>query len=370
MSDLGASVYLSFDCPACKVRIHSAPSAEIVCPACGASIHRYESPQSLPDPYSDFDRVTRIPSSTVVQGKRWLPYAFLDPILDCEAAYFLMPEDWIFDGGVLWSPDNPSLPARPWLHLTDPTGDTGIEIFPALAFAWNDNPYMQTNAATAVPAGAIEFHPPLEPQRALEDIILPRYRSLPELKVLSLQALPQLPAGYMPPRAIPSGVRFTAAAAQARLTYTRGGNAIEEEMTVVTECMQTEIDAPSGPLSGYYWRIVHAQSLFAPAGLLAEQGLLLQNLLSAVAPAPIWERRVQSVSQRLLSDALTQTQTELDKPARAQVEKAQSEPEPQPDHLLERQCAFRKVWQSGDRYIVTNDENYSPNANSEVWTVV
>jgi hypothetical protein len=364
------SIFLSFDCPACKVRIHSAPTADIVCPACGASIQRYESPTSLPDPYSDFDRASRIPAGTVVQGKRLLPYAFLDPILDCEAAYLLIPDGWDFEGGVLWNPDNPSMPARPWLRLSEPGSAAGIEFFPALTFAWNDNPYMQANPSVSMTAGAIEFHPPLDPLRAIEQIVLPRYRSLPGLKKLSLDALLQFPAGYTPPRAIPPSVHFTAGAAQAHLSYISGEREIEEVVTVVTECMQTRLELASGDLIGYSWRITHARSIYTPAGHLDEHNMLLQTLLSAVAPAPIWERRVQHVSQRMLRDTLDHTLVKEHETESTLVVTAHPEPEPKPDHTLERQCAFRKTWQNGDHYVITNDENYVPNDSGDNWTEV
>lgn len=56
-----------------------------------------------------------------------------------EAFRFLMPSDWIFEGGMRWILDNPVMPSVTEFRVFNPKSEEQFEVFPNHCFFWSNN---------------------------------------------------------------------------------------------------------------------------------------------------------------------------------------------------------------------------------------
>jgi hypothetical protein len=226
----------------------------------------------------------------------FVPFVYVDPATGTEAFRCLVPKGWKVEGGITWSP-NPALPAQSRFRFYDPKGVDELNLFPAQAFFWTNNRlFLATN-----PPGTLRFNTlvaqPIDLDTALTRIIASVRRGTTRMSVGAKTPVPELAALA---RGEPAGgLRSSAEAGKARLSYLEGDQAIEEELYAAVANFVV-------PMPGYfidYWYIDSVFSFRAAKGKLASRARLFQTMIYSMRLNPSWFARVVHVKEALIAQS-------------------------------------------------------------------
>ena len=115
------------------------------------------------------------PSRNPVKFKR---YSYTDREgTGLEAFSFLMPVDWLFNGGLIWILDNPGMPATAAFTVSNSKGAEEFEVFPNQPFFWTTNQQLLGMFPSGSRYFGNEVQPVMNASQALQQIVLPRFRN-------------------------------------------------------------------------------------------------------------------------------------------------------------------------------------------------
>lgn len=226
-----------------------------------------------------------------------------------EAFRMLIPADWGFTGGVQWLMNNPGMPAVIAFRVHNPQGAEAFEAFPNIACYWTSNPMV----TAMLPVGSLyygnEVRPPVPAIRALQELVIPRYRGqVPGLQVVQQQHLPDLARELQANSPIaPTGVT-SADGARVRIRYQEGEREIEEDIFGVVEVSRTS--APMfmfvGTMENIFWMADYLFSFRALAGTLDGLSDLFMAIVRSFRLNLQWYGRYVQVSQFMIQNQIQQ----------------------------------------------------------------
>ncbi len=237
-----------------------------------------------------------VASLAAAEAQTFVPFVYVDPMTGLEAFRCLVPRGWKVEGGVTWS-QNPALPAQSRFRFYDPAGVDELNLFPTRAFFWTDNRlFLATN-----PPGTLRFNTmvakPMSLDAALSRIVAGVRTGTSRLAVINQQRVPELATLA---RGEPvQGLRATAEAGKARVTYLDADKAIEEEFYAAVANFIV-------PLPGYfidYWYIDYVFSFRAAKGKLGSRARIFQTMIHSMKVNPSWFAKVVHTKEALIAQS-------------------------------------------------------------------
>jgi hypothetical protein len=215
-----------------------------------------------------------------------------------EAFKLLIPSDWQSEGGIQWLLDNPGMPAVSQLRVWNPKGAEQFQVFPNQAFFWTDNPMTMALFPVGSKYFGNEVKAPLKPVQALREIVIPRFRNVQGLKVVSEQDISNLisPSG-------PGGggsLKTTTEAGKIRIEYTENGKTMEDEIYCVVEATYFPIQSMSGTTNNILWGVNYIASFRAEKGKLDAGAKLFQTISKSVTLNLEWFNKYVQVVEYLI----------------------------------------------------------------------
>lgn len=204
----------------------------------------------------------------------YTPVDVHDPMIENQRAFsLLVPQGWQVTGGVHWEPNLLPL-AGAVVTVADPSGRYALETFFPQAFGWTEG--------GLIPQGQIWLGsivmPPMGPQQALEQLVLPQVRPAYDLLGVTAVDTSQLEGNVQ-------GVRM-------RIGYGDGqGGLIEEEF--VTTISYASVGQGGARID--QWAFGALYSLRAPAGELDSALPLLESIAASSDLDPLWFSNYQVV---------------------------------------------------------------------------
>jgi PDZ domain-containing protein len=292
-----------------------------------------------------------------------------DELAGMDAYQLLVPEGWQADGGVLWRPDRPAVPADITVRVRNPRGPEELAIFPSQLFNWS--PLLEQ----AIPRGqkylGCEVVRPVDgPLAALKAIVLPRFRTelRDRLRIVAESELPRLAKAAAPSYQQP-GVPVNVRAGRIRIEYPAGDRQFQEDLT----CVFFAVEGPSGVM----WAVDQITSARTERGKLDEERPLFETVLGSARPNLEWFDQYMAVSQILVQGA-NQTQAQVMERARIQRAASQHVSETIRSAYQARQATMDQVARNYDEKAVRGVQAYRnpldgsrvevPDQYEHVWT--
>lgn len=316
-----------------------------------------------------------------------------------EAFSFLMPSDWKFEGGMQWILDNPAMPAVTAFRVFNPAGKEQFEVFPNHCYFWTTN---QQQLYLSPPGsryfGSVVMQP-VTAREALQDIILPEFRSgMPGLVISKNEDLPELPELVGAGKQQEAFVTPAATGARLRVSYMENGVPMEEEFYAVTESITFPVQGLMGTSYNTIWYIDYIFSFKSEKGKLESHTREFQTITSSFKLNPAWYakysnvivymaqqqiRQIHSIGEfsRMLSRMSDQMSTESMRQfeARGQVYDKVSRQfsdnmlgidryyDPFEGREVELPSGYNHAWSNNlGEYIVTDNPNFNPNVGSNL----
>jgi hypothetical protein len=222
-----------------------------------------------------------------------------------EAFSMLVPTDWEYEGGVQWILDNPGMPAISQFRVWNPRGTEEFSVFPSQAFFWTDN------------GGTLQLFPPgskyfgnevrelLTPLEALEQVVIPRYRSgVQGLKVVKQEEISDvvLPSGASSQSPLQTSTR----AGKVRLEYTDSGRAYEDEIYCIVEATYYPLQSTFGSYTNIMWGVNYIGSFRAEKGKLDASARLFQAISNSVTLNVQWFNTYVQIIEYLIKMQIQQ----------------------------------------------------------------
>lgn len=241
----------------------------------------------------------------VVNGVLMKPFAYFDPQANLEAFSLLVPQGWQVSGGTKWVIERPAAPAQISLRLYNPQGPEAFEVFPTLYFTWMNNPLIQLTKPIGSLYFGFEVRQPIPARDALRQFVLPRFRKLPDLRIIDegpamelLQAINQT----QPIR--DDGTQTTRDSARVRLHYNLSQSELAEELSCITEYSRVAAGGMFGSGETIYWNVCYGTAFRAVPDTLESYADLYRAIFSSFKFNPAWIGLVQQVSQGLTSNTI------------------------------------------------------------------
>ncbi len=316
-----------------------------------------------------------------------------------EVFSFLKPEDWQFDGGINWIPDNPAMPAVIPFRVYNTKGKDEFEVFANRCFFWTTNLQLLAMFPPGTKYFGSKVKLPVKAQAALKKIILPDERkNYPDFKIISESDLPELAQALGAGKQAQGIGKSDASGAKIRFSYTKNGVGMEEEIYAVVENLTFPVNSMQGTFFNTLWYVDYIFSFKCEKGKLEDKTRIFQtitssfrlnpkwyakysNLIEYMAKQQIWQ--IQSVGEfsRMLSQMSDQMRTEQQTQfeSRGNVYDKVSEKfsdntlginrfyDPYEGHEVELPSGYNHAWcNNNGEYIVTDNPNYNPNVGSNL----
>ncbi len=222
-----------------------------------------------------------------------------------EAFSFLMPAEWMFEGGMTWLLDNPMMPSVSAFRVFNPNGREEFEVFPNHSFYWTTN----NQQMSLFPPGSRYFgsvvKQPVTAQVALKEIVLPEQRGgFQGLTILKNENLPELPAAIGAGQQ-QAGVVSSATGAKLRISYVSGRVPMEEEFYGVVETMTFPTQGMYGISYNTLWYLDYIFSFKAEAGNLEKNTKIFQTIVSSFKVNPRWYAKYSNIIVYLAQQQIT-----------------------------------------------------------------
>ncbi|MBC7236652.1 MAG: hypothetical protein H5T69_12505 [Chloroflexi bacterium] len=272
-------------CPQCGAGLEGASEGYVVCQYCGASlVIRQGGGEAGPQ--------------EAVRGMRLRQFVYTDAQgTGLEMFRMLMPVGWEFQGGCHWMLDNPGMPATLGFQMRNPHGAEAFEVLPNMNFTWNNNPMTRMMFPVGSRYFGAEVRPPMGARQAMQELVLPRYRSgVQNLRVLALELQPDLPHLVKAEAVVEGG---SAEGAKAHIRYTWGQTALEEEIYSVVEVFRAPIVTMFGAYEAIFWFVDYLFSFRTTAGHLKAMTDLFTVMIKSLQVNPYWYAAYKSIVQFL-----------------------------------------------------------------------
>jgi len=248
-------------------------------------------------------------SAAIDQGNvlKFKKYTYIDQQgTGLEAFSFLMPSDWVFEGGMTWILDNPAMPAVTAFRVYNPKGKADFEVFANHCYFWTNN----LQLLGMFPPGSKYFgstvKKPVTAQKALRNIILTQHRkSFQDLTVLKDEDVPELPIALGAGKQAQGYGSSGATGAKLRVSYTQNGIPMEEEFYAVVESMTFPITGMYGTTYNPIWYIDYIFSFKAEKAKLESNTQVFQTITSSFKLNPRWYAKYSNVIEYLAQQQIT-----------------------------------------------------------------
>ncbi len=314
----------------------------------------------------------------------------------CEAFRLLIPSDWNFQGGIIWTLDNPGMPAVAQFTVRNPKGPEAMEVFPNQAMFWTNNQMLLATFPVGSRYFGAEVRPVMDSQKALMEIVLPRFRgNVSDLKIIHQKNLPGL-AKALGAESSQPGVKTFVDAAKIRIEYLNDSIPVEEEIFAVVEGFSFGFQSMQGMITNTNWFVDYIFSFKAKKGELDRNAVLFQTMVQSFKVNSVWFNKynqtvnylIQAQIQQIrsmgeLSRIISQTSSEIsDSMMKSYQDRQQvydrisenfSEYVRGTEHYqnpfegckVELPGGYHHVWTNASgEYIFTDNPNYNPNIGS------
>ncbi len=283
-----------------------------------------------------------------------------------EAFSFLMPVDWVFDGGIIWFLDNPAMPATAAMKLTNPRGSEQFELFPNQAFWYTTNQQMLYIKPVGSRYFGCEVRPQMNAMQALHRVVLPRFRSdAGNLRVISEQEVPELAQIIKKTQQPQAGLRADANAGKVRVEYTMNGKPMEEEIYAAVESYTYPIQSWSGVVYNTNWTVDYIFSFKAEKGKLDEAAKIFQTIIYSFRVNPNWYNKYTQLVNYLIQRQIQQIHS-IGELSRMLAQTSDQIREDNMRQYYEREAIHDKISENFSDYIRGVDRYYDPNVGHQV----
>jgi len=229
------------------------------------------------------------------------PHGFARPVV---ARTFLAPINWSVKGGVQWTQ------SRCLFQITEthavvegPEENERFEVYPDVYWQWSQDPIAQQSIQQS---GCI-VAPPMDPRQVIEQYVLPRFR--PEARIVFARPMPDVAQAVyreamdtLGPMLQQGRAGIETEAGQVRITYTQGGEAYEEWITVAIATLTTQSFNSQALMQGYMipepaytFFATDIYGFRAPKGELNQHENLYATMMASMRMNPAWERALQQI---------------------------------------------------------------------------
>jgi len=281
----------------------------LACPQCGAGL-----PSAADNVICQYcgTRLIRTPAGpagaaeTLAQGMRFSPHICMDVGgTGLEAFRVLIPSGWQVNGGVVWLPDNPSMPATLGYQIYNPAGAEALEVFPTLPFYWFNDPL----SLMALPMGSryfgCEVHPPLPVIQAMKQITLPRFRNIAGLIIAKEELVPDLPRQVAGNATAQTGYNPQMEGGHLRIQYpSRLRLAFEEDLIGVVAVTRAGIPSMFGYTEIISWQLNYQMGFRASFGQLDQLADLFRTIITSFQLNPRWYATIVQMGQYMTQNQI------------------------------------------------------------------
>jgi len=307
-----------------------------------------------------------------------------DNVAGREAFQILIPAGWETEGGIRWRYDRFDL-ATVAMRVANPSGPEALEFYPTFPFVWVEGGIPCCPEGSEY-LGHEVLTPITDPTTFVREIVLPRYRSHVNARIVESTSLPEIA------QAVAGNAQGTdVTAANIRVEYQESGRWVEEDFHVVlfyTKSPYVQGSVRWGPSTLYSFK--------AERGQLDNMAGLMQAMVSSVTVDEQWFSEYQQVVRMAikngmlairnageLSRIIAQTSEEIGQMYREAYENQQATYDrvnagfsratrgveayhnPYEDRPVELPSSYTYVWVSPQgEYIFSNDPGYDPNVGS------
>jgi hypothetical protein len=287
MNSNGEEKLVVLVCPQCGASLTPGQEEYILCQFCGTSLiwERRQEPAGKSE-------------INTMRGMRLKQFIYTDTEgTGLELFRMLVPLGWNFRGGCRWLLDNPGMPACVAFQIWNPQGAEMFEVLPNMNFTWNANPMARMMVTVGSRSFGAEVRPPVSIQQALQEFVLPRYRSMVQnLKILNFEPLPDLPRLAKSEAPLSGG---SAEGGKIRIRYTWQNTQFEEDIYGVVEIFRAPLASMFGAGEILIWFIDFLFAFRTASGRLDATGDLSLAMISSFKLNPHWYAAYRSIIQSL-----------------------------------------------------------------------
>lgn len=377
--------YVILSCPRCGGQLpHGGP--EIVCEYCGARLilrHSLGGSQPADEP--------------TVLGHRLTRHVCQDQYTGLPAFRLLIPAGWQFQGGINWLIHRPASPIQTAFQIVNPAGPQVYAALPEQYFQWMNNPGMPSPPRGTLYFG-YEIQPPHSALDAIYTFLLPRFRQVPGLEVVKVEAAPDWVARVVDNEPIPQNAQFSREGIRLRVRYQVEGHPLLEEILAIVEYLRMVTPMGWSRAETVFWSINRVAAWRSTPEHLDESLALFNAINTSIELTPQWQATVRQISQQMaqgkireinqigamarqigqqmsqVSDMIREgyesRQRSLDRSSKQFSEYIRGVDgyyDPNSGRNVELPGGFRQAWcNSLGEYILSDDPSYNPNIGSNV----
>jgi len=240
--------------------------------------------------------------------QRFKKYTYIDQQgTGLEAFSFLMPSDWIFEGGMTWILDNPAMPSVTAFRVYNPQGKEEFEVFANQCNFWTTNLQLLGMFPPGTKYFGSTVKKPVTAQKALRNIILPKHRkNFQDLTVIKDENVPELPIALGAGQQAQGYGSSEATGAKLRVSYTQNGIPMEEEFYAVVESFTFPVQGMYGTTYNTLWYIDYIFSFKSEKGKLESYTQVFQTITSSFKVNPKWYAKYSNVIEYLAQQQIRQ----------------------------------------------------------------
>jgi hypothetical protein len=235
-------------------------------------------------------------------------YSFIDRQgTGSEAFSFLMPVDWMFNGGLIWITDNPGMPATAAFKVSNSKGSEEFEVFPNQPFFWSSNQQLLNMFPVGSKYFGNEVKPIMNARQALRQVVLPRFRNnVGNLRVIKDESVPELAKAIAARTQEQGGVISEFDAAKVRIEYNVGGKSMEEEIYAVVESYSFPVQAWGSVKYNTTWTVDNIFSYKAEKGKLEAASRIFQTMTYSFQVNKYWYNKYVQLVEYLIRNQIQQ----------------------------------------------------------------
>lgn len=302
MLDSDSSAYFSLDCPRCGAPLPEY-AEQISCQYCGARLI-FKSAKTHPKAFTQPAAGERPDPSELTL----FPLSYVEPRTHLDAFTIGIPAGWQFSGGINWG-NKAAAPAELAFKIFAPGGVEQLECFPNQYYGWSENPVYRMQIPVGGDFYQSEFRPPLSVADFLQQVILPRFRKRPGLKILGGQTdstLIQKTQSQLNPSTPQQ--QFSVDAARLQVTYLENGQTIREELVAVLVFMRVSAGGFFGNVENIFWYSDGILAWRVRADDFDQLHPLFDRIFKSFQPNPQFIAAVQQISQQMTMGVVQQIQ--------------------------------------------------------------
>jgi hypothetical protein len=241
---------------------------------------------------------TKSPDPHYGAGTRLVYFDCHDPQTGLTAFQLLIPSGWQTQGGIQWV-NNHLSPARAHLVFTSPNGPEAIEIFPGDNFGFTSDPMMQMSIPRGGNFYGAEFLPPHNGLQAVQAVILPRYRQIPNIEIVNHELAPDLTQKAMQGVVPSPNSSVWAEGFRVLVRYSLQEQPMLEEIAGAITCLQLQTPSMMGMAQTVYWATTLLLGGRSTEDRFEHWRPIFRKSLASVNMNPQWVAIVKQITQQM-----------------------------------------------------------------------